>query len=577
MIQVLLKRFEPLSELKKKCFRKKTTKFSAIKIFHFLQIFRYDTGKFSMNSIHNSGLIFKKTYKGDRMKFSTVIRCLLLVILISGCASKPPVEYPDLPKGYAMEPREDGGFTEIISFLHQSYGDNQSGFLLLDSNEEGLHWRLALIDKAKHTLDLQYYLWYPEDSARLILKRLFDAADRGVKVRLIVDDLLIIDMDKGVAALDDHPNIEVRLFNPFEERESMVGRGMEGLERLEKLNVRMHNKLMVADNQAAILGGRNIGNHYFGLSDDYNFHDLDVLGFGEIAHQSSTIFDHFWNSDWVQVPFALGEQPTKKQVEKAVKKLYKKVEKSDRLDRFLTEPQDWTERFSKLQEQLAPGISTVIFDKVDDEEDVSQEMRDPITKLFRAANEEILLVNAYIIPSKESSMENLKKLIDKGVKIRVLTNSLESNDVAAVNSHYEEWRKPMLKTGAELYEMRADGQIQSLVVDTPPVKGKFMGLHSKAMVVDRKLVFIGSMNFDPRSININTEMGVVLYSPQLGEELALLIERDMEPENSWQVLLDEDGDEYWKSSKGIETSQPVRGFGQRIENIFFKMFPKEYY
>ncbi len=511
------------------------------------------------------------------MKLSDLIKYLLLAILITGCASKPPVEYPELPKGYAMEPREDGGFTDIISFLHQRYGDDKSGFLLLDSNEEALHWRLALIDKAQYSVDLQYYLWYPEDSARLILKRLFDAANRGVKVRLIVDDLLVIDMDKGVAALDDHPNIEVRLFNPFEERESMFSRGMEGLEHLERMNIRMHNKLLVADNQAAILGGRNIGNHYFGLSDDYNFHDLDVLGFGDIAQQSSTIFDHFWNSDWVQVPFALGEQPTKKQIEKAARKLYKKVKKSDRLDRFPTEPQDWSEQFSKLQGQLAPGISTVIFDKVDDEDDVSQEMKDPITKLFHAANEEILLVNAYIIPSGQTGIENLKKLTDQGVKIRILTNSLESNDVAAVNSHYEEWRKPIIEAGAELYEMRADGQIKGEVVDTPPIESKFIGLHTKAMVVDRKLVFIGSMNFDPRSVNINTEMGVVLYSPQLGEELARLMERDMEPENSWQIFIDEDGDEYWKSSKGIETSQPVRGFGQRIENVIFKMFPKEYY
>ena len=507
------------------------------------------------------------------MQIRTIAKSLFLVILLNGCATAP-VEYPELTKSYAQEPREDGGFTSVEKVLQQTYKEDQSGFLLLDSNEQGLHWRLALIDQAKHTLDLQYYLWYPEDSARLIAKRLLDAADRGVRIRIVLDDLLAIDVDKGLAAFDDHPNIELRLFNAWEERESLVGRGIEGLERFEKLNYRMHNKLLIADNQAVILGGRNIGDHYFGLHNDYNFHDLDVLGIGPVAIQSSELFDHFWNSQWVHQPFAQGEQPTAKEISKAKKSLHEKVAKSDRLDRFPIEQQDWTKQFAALPEQLSPGISKVIYDKVDDEDDVSQHMQAALQKLFKNASQEILVVNAYIIPS---SMDTVKQLTDKGVKIRILTNSLESNDVAAVNSHYEKWRKPMIEAGVELYEMRADGAVQALITDTPPIQAEFMGLHSKAMVVDRKLVFIGSMNFDPRSTNINTEMGVVIYSPQLGEQLAQLIERDMLPENSWHVRLDEDGDLIWVSSKGTETSQPARGFGQRIENIFFKLFPKEYY
>jgi cardiolipin synthase C len=518
-------------------------------------------------------MFIHKKIKGISMQFRNAMFSLVMAMLLNGCSSTP-VDYPDLAESYAQPPKIDGGFSQVISSLQKTYAPDQSGFMLLDSNEHGLQWRLALIDQARHTLDLQYYLWYPEDSARLIATRLLAAADRGVRVRIILDDLLIIDNDKGVAAFDHHPNIEVRLFNPWDDRESLFGRGMEGLERFEKLNYRMHNKLLIADNQAVILGGRNIGDHYFGLSDDYNFHDLDVLGIGPIAPQTSEIFDHFWNSEWVHTPYAMDEQPSVEEINEALVNLAKKVQNSDRLELFPIAPQDQTEKFATIPKKLVPGLSKVIYDKVDDDDDITQEMRAPLQKLFAAAKQEILIINAYIIPN---NVDMLKRIMNKGIKVRILTNSLESNDVAAVNSHYEEWRKPLIEAGADLYEMRADGAIKNIVVDTFPVDAEFMGLHSKAMVVDRKLVFIGSMNFDPRSVDINSEMGVVIYSPQLGEQLAQLIERDMLPENSWYVQLDEDGDVYWESGKGIETSQPARNFGQRMENVFFKMFPKEMY
>ena len=508
------------------------------------------------------------------MKTQSIVLMLLLV-LGSGC-STVPIERSNLPDSFALPPRADGGFALVGKALQAQYGENKSGFLLVDSNEEGLRWRLALVDQAKHTLDLQYYLWYPEDGPRLLLKRILEAADRGVRVRMTLDDVMIIDMDEGLAVLDDHPNIEVRLFNPWEERANLVGRGIEAVQRMQRLNYRMHNKLLIADNQAVILGGRNIGNHYFGLSSDFNFHDLDVLGVGPVARQGSEIFDHFWNSEWVHAPHTKAEQPDRQESREAMAALLDKVRQSDRLDRFPLERQDWTETFASLPEQLMPGRSVVIYDKVDETESVSQEMGNSIGELFKAADREILVINAYLIPN-ERSIERLKAITGRGVTIRVLTNSLESNDVAAVNSHYKEWRKPLIEAGVELYEMRADGEIQPLVVDTPPVQAEFMGLHSKAMVVDRDLVFIGSMNFDPRSMNINTEMGVVIDSPQLGEALAQLIERDMKPENSWHVRLDDDGDVIWESTGGIERSQPARDFGQRVEDRFFELFPKELY
>ena len=161
--------------------------------------------------------------------------------------------------------------------------------------------------------------------------------------------------------------------------------------------------------------------------------------------------------------------------------------------------------------------------------------------------------------------------------MRILTTSLASHDVPAVNSHYKKWRKPLIRAGVDLYEMRHDAAIQPLVADTPPTRAKFMGLHTKAVVVDRERAYIGSMNFDPRSAAINTEMGIVIESASLSAELAELMERDMQPENSWHVQLDDDGQLYWESSDAVVTRQPARSFWQRVQDVFFMMFPAEQY
>ena len=189
---------------------------------------------------------------------------------------------------------------------------------------------------------------------------------------------------------------------------------------------------------------------------------------------------------------------------------------------------------------------------------------------------ELQLVNAYIIPA-EHGIDTLRTLHERGVEVRVLTNSLASQDVPAVNSHYRSWRKPILKTGASLFEMRHDAAIQAGIADTPPVTAEFMGLHSKAMVVDRRHVYIGSMNFDPRSAITNTEMGAFIDSPPLAEALTELILRDTRPENSWQVQLNPEGKLRWTNDVETVTRQPARNFWQRLQDVFFRAFPEEYY
>jgi putative cardiolipin synthase len=193
-----------------------------------------------------------------------------------------------------------------------------------------------------------------------------------------------------------------------------------------------------------------------------------------------------------------------------------------------------------------------------------------------SAEKELLIINAYIIPY-DKGIGILRELTDSGATVRILTNSLASHDVPAVNSHYKKRRRDILEAGAELYEMRHDAAIQAEVADTPPVSAKFMGLHSKAMVIDRRRSYIGSMNFDPQSAALNTEMGAVIDSPGPGEELARLIERDMKPGNSWQVQLTEGGKLQWVSSDAIVTRQPARNWWQRVEDVSFMMFPASLY
>jgi putative cardiolipin synthase len=341
---------------------------------------------------------------------------------------------------------------------------------------------------------------------------------------------------------------------------------------MERLNTRMHDKLLIADGRAAIIGGRNLGDHYFGLNRNYNFHDLDVLAIGEMAQQSNGMFDEFWNSEWVASAQNLTTKPDPERAAASWAKLQRKNREAEVLASFPVEPKDWTLEFAELEPQLHAGTGDLIYDEPS-AEGVEQSMVARMFTIFDRAEEELLITNAYIIPG-ERGIEFLRTLNARGVDVRILTNSLASHDVPAVNSHYEPWRDDIVGTGTKLYELRADAAIQSMV-DVPPVSAKFVGLHTKASVSDGRLVFIGSMNLDPRSGAINTEMGAVIDSPGLGAELRDLMLRDMSPDNAWEVSLADDGRLQWTNSDETVRKQPTRGFMQHIMNAIFKVVPKE--
>lgn len=475
------------------------------------------------------------------------------------------------PPSYSAPPAQEGQLFEISNRITTRHGADRSGFHLLDSSYEGLAWRLALIDSAVDSLDIQTYLWYPDNSGRIMLDRAIRAAARGVKVRLIVDDLITVGLDQVLFELQQQPNIELRLFNPWTDR-GTIQRAGEMFMELERMNIRMHDKLMVVDGHATVVGGRNIGDYYFGISNSYNFHDLDLMGFGAVARQANDFFDHFWNSEWVVSAKNLELEADKGFARDTLASMRRKIAEAPELEAFPREPADWTERLAELEGDLRIGRSLIVYDKVDGEE-VSPDMARSLFPAMERAEKELLITNAYIIP-EQPAIDFLQGLTDRGVKVRILTNSLSSHDVPAVNSHYQEWRDDIIDTGAQLYELRSDAEIQG-IVDVPPVEGEFVGLHTKSFVIDRNIVFVGSMNFDPRSVNINTEGGVYIESPALGEDLAAIMERNMAKANAWEVQYDDEGDLIWVNDEETVDSQPARGFTQRVMDWFFKIFPKE--
>jgi len=474
---------------------------------------------------------------------------------------------------YASPPATEGVLAEMANHFIDGYGPEYSGFRLLDSSYDGLAWRLALIDSAVSSLDIQTYLWYPDNAGRVILERAVEAAKRGVRVRLVVDDLLTIGQDQLIYELDQHPMIEIRLFNPWEDR-STLSRGGEMVAQFERLNTRMHDKLVIVDGNAAVVGGRNIGDHYFGLSSAYNFHDLDLFGVGHIARQANEMFDHFWNSEWVVSADNLVQEHDSEWAAQKWAEIKAANAAAPELTAFGAERRDWSQQLDAVLEQLHPGTSELLFDTTG-EEAIEQNVAGELFNLLGLAQKELLITNAYVIPGQRA-IDFLQGLTDRGVTVRILTNSLASHDVPAVNSHYKDWRDDLIKAGVELHELRADAAIQS-IVDVPPVNGEFVGLHTKAFVLDREKVFVGSMNFDPRSMNINTEAGAFVHSPGLAEDLARVMERDMHPDNAWQVLLDENGEVYWVNSDERLDEQPARDGMQRVMDTIFKMFPKEQY
>ena len=496
----------------------------------------------------------------------------LIALLFLACASLPTPERK-IPS-HAYDPPPDSRLAVVSRDLIEDADEGHSGFLKLFRNDDAMHWRLLLADMAEETLDMQYFIWKADASGDLLLDRVIKAADRGVRVRILVDDIYVIGEDRTVAALSQHPNIEVRLFNP------MQGRGtsallfvLEYLGRIEQLNHRMHNKLIVADNRFAVVGGRNIGNEYFGLNRKHNFTDFDAIAFGEVAKKVSASFDLYWNNQWAYPGEALLQNY--KNQDLLPQLLEELQEHLDKKEKLLVEFQQQNPHgdtlLAKLEKNMKSGTARVIYDEpLVGEEIPPIQLIETLGELTVNAQHELLISTPYFIPH-EDFYNDVPDKIARGVRVAVLTNSLGSTNHPIVHSGYKKHRKKVLEMGVELYEMRHDASARGKF-DTPPVQSKAFGLHAKYMIIDRQFTFVGSLNLDPRSIYINTEMGMIIDSAKLSEAAAQEFEEELKPENSWQVLLDENGRLFWKAGDTIVRKEPARADWQRFQAWFFGLF-----
>ena len=497
---------------------------------------------------------------------------LIVVVAITACSTLPKPEMKTLTLAY--DPNPERRLAKASRDLLKDTDDDTSGFFMLLRNDEALRWRLLLADLAEETLDIQVFIWKGDASSDLLLDRVIKAADRGVRVRILVDDIHLIGEDRAVAALNQHPRIEVRLFNPSKGRSgSRVLYGIEFLGNVKQLNQRMHNKLIVADNKFSIVGGRNIGNEYFGLNPKHNFIDFDVLAFGPIAPEISGSFDLFWNSREAYPGEALlqnyKDQNILAELREEIKQLLTANEAM--LVEFQTQRQAWNDYLQHLSWAMFTGTAKVIYDEPLVGEDTPPvQLIESIGELALDARQEILVSTPYFIPD-EPFYNDIPALISRGVEVVILTNSLGATNHPIVHSAYKKHRKKVVDLGVKLYEMRHDAAAKE-VFDTPPIESMAFGLHAKYIVVDRRLVYVGSLNLDPRSIYLNTEFGLIISSPELADAVAAEFEAWLAPENSWQVLLDDQNRLIWKSGANVIQTEPARIFWQRFQSSFFGLF-----
>jgi len=454
----------------------------------------------------------------DTMRKLSPLFLLVLLLGLSGCASLPTgVERPVSSHGDRDgEPSRTAADAAPYLTKHQG----KSGFWLLGDGLDAYAARILLTETADRTIDLQYYLYHNDITGQILTYRLLRAADRGVRVRLLLDDMATKGIDTPLATLDTHPNIEVRIVNPYANRGF---RALETLARFDAVTRRMHNKSFSVDNSMTIVGGRNIGDEYFGTHEDVNFGDMDVLAMGPVAAKVGAQFDLYWNSELAYPIHSLTDsQGNLDTLRRDLKELYEahrdspyaqRARNSDLVRKFVagTLPFQWGHAlvFYDLPEKL-----------VTDPEDRSTHLGPKVRPYtLGAVKRDLLIFSPYFVPGKEGVMV-LTDLEKRGVRVRLLTNSLASTDVGAVHAGYAKYRKPLLQGGVEIFEFKPDA-------DTPR-RGKFAklrgssgaSLHAKTSVFDREALFIGSPNLDPRSGKLNTELGILFESEPLAKGLA---------------------------------------------------------
>lgn len=448
--------------------------------------------------------------------------------------------------GYALTVQENQ--TRLDKALGPEFKlhPNQTSLLLIPSNIDAFAIRAMSAREAGRSLDLQYYIWHDDLTGQLLALELLDAADRGVRVRVILDDMNANNTSDLIATLNLHPNISIRMFNPTRARDNSFIRGFEMILRIFSLNRRMHNKSWIADGRMAVVGGRNIGNEYFGAAENRNFFDADLLIGGDAVKETETIFDDFWNSDAVIPIEALVTAETD-----ALEKLRVRAkEKRENLSAF--------PYINKLKE--TPTVKSLFNGQWNQEgwrvhwTTKAHVYSDPAVKAFNqgqdkwlihyliptlgGATQQLKIISPYFVPGK-TGVNKLSQLHQKSVEIDILTNSLAANDVIMAHGGYAPYRKSLLENGIKLYELKPFGKTERSFIGSSDAS-----LHTKAFLVDSRIGFVGSFNFDPRSANLNTEMGIIFEEPTIVKALQDEFDMKTNRDFSYHVIL-ENNNVYW--------------------------------
>ena len=453
---------------------------------------------------------------------------------------------------------------------------DQSGFYPLSDGIDALSVRLLMAERAERSIDAQYYLIKSDIVGNAFIYALLRAADRGVHVRLLVDDIFTSGYDAGMAGLVTHPNFEIRIFNPFARRSA---RFIDGITSFSRINRRMHNKSFTVDNLVTIIGGRNIADEYFGARVDAKFSDLDVLAIGPVVQDVSAMFDEYWNHERAAPVAAFAKMPDdpaaelvrlRAELEQSRQEIADSIYAAAVRDKVLEYIETDTNPFVWAPYTLAVDSPDKSFkSKAAEAASITTALRDSLL----SAEKEMVVISPYFVPRK-TGIEAFTEVQNRGIQVTIITNSLAANNQSSVHGGYAPSRKPLLKAGVKIFEVRPDADVSGS--ELTAASGAKATLHTKAFVVDSKELFIGSFNFDPRSANINTELGVIIRSPELAEQMSTTIAAAL-AKQTFEVFLNEKGQLRWRAFEDgeevIYKKEPQTTWWQRFKAGFMRILP----
>ncbi|WP_028484488.1 phospholipase D family protein [Thioalkalivibrio sp. ALE17] len=511
--------------------------------------------------------------------FSWLVAVLLLA-LVAGCTPLQPA--PERAWQGLEPPATEGPLATWLQGHPPARDEGKTGFRLLDEGAEAFRWRVMSVRMARERIQVQSYIWRDDAAGRVLMGELLGAADRGVRVSLLLDDIDARGRDATLAAIDQHPNIEVRVFNPFRSREGLLRASAEFFFRGSDLNHRMHNKAWIVDGHLAITGGRNVGDEYFEASPDYNFADLDLVVVGPLVREIDLSFVEFWNS-----PGAIGVERLARENASPERLAMQQGALRAWLAQNHTHPLMQMEPLNGLPvpQPVADAAAYVWTTQaefvVDDEAKArgrgeGSRVANALGERLLGVEEELLIVSPYFVPGRDGAAQ-LARMSEAGVRIQVLTNSLAANDVAFTHAGYASRRHALLDAGVELFELRPTGPPRWARLERDRgIDASQASLHTKLLVFDGREAFVGSFNLDPRSAHTNSESGVFLREPVLVERLAALHQQGIRPQVAYRVGRDATGGLVWRDGSGnAHRYEPKAGLWRRFVSGVTRILPVE--